>query len=230
MATLYRQGAHGRGDERANADEPNGSPHRSAEAVAVTGVADRVGAEDHLATELVRSWLRVLVSPRRFFRERVVPRDQAPGLLFAMGVVLVAETTRVAFVPGASNAGSPLFDVVRILAAVLFVTPAALHVLAALQTVLLIPLAPDRAGISETVQVLAYAAAPCALTGVPIVEVRALAGLYAAALLTIGLSEVHRISLGRSVLVGAVPAFLGYGLGFRAFDAITALLARWYII
>lgn len=199
----------------------------------MSGIADRNGIGDRLAAELLRSWLRVLVSPRRFFRERVVPRDQAPGLLFAMGVVLVAESTRVAFGTAgqaAPDARSALLSVFWIVAAVLFATPAALHLLAALQTALLIPLAPDRGGVSETVQLLAYAAAPCALAGVPIAEVRALVGLYAAALLAIGLSEVHRLPPGRSALVGAVPAFLGYGLGFRTFDAITALLARWYII
>lgn len=198
----------------------------------MTGVTDRIGAEDHLATELARSWLRVLVSPRRFFRERVVPRDQAPGLLFAMSVVLIVQCSRAATgaAVGPGTPGSTAAEAFWIVAAVLFVTPAALHVLAAIQTVLLIPVAPDRGGISETVQVLAYAAAPCALAGVPSVELRALVGLYAAALLTIGVSEVHRVRVGRSFLVAAVPAFLGYGLGFRTFDAITALLARWYII
>ncbi len=233
MTTLYQPGDLCRFDERAYADRPINSARRPGEAVPVTGVADRIGAEDRLPGELARSWLRVLVSPRRFFRERVVPRDQAPGLLFAMGVVLVAESTRVAFGTGAlaaPGARSTLLSVFWIAAAVLFVTPAGLHLLAAIQTVLLIPFAPDRGGISETVQVLAYAAAPCALAGVPIVEVRALAGLYAAALLTIGISEVHRVPIDRSALLAAVPAFLGYGLGFRAFDAITALLARWYII
>lgn len=198
----------------------------------MTGVADRVGIGDHLPVELARSWLRVLVSPRRFFRERVVSRDQATGLLFAMSVVLIVQSSRAAFgvAVGPGNPSSMAAQAFWIAVAVLFVTPAALHLLAALQTVLLIPLAPDRGGISETVQLLAYATAPCALAGAPVVEVRALAGLYAGVLLTIGLSEVHRLALGRSVLVGALPAFLGYGLGFRTFDAITALLARWYII
>ncbi|WP_245838487.1 YIP1 family protein [Natronoarchaeum philippinense] len=198
----------------------------------MSGVADRPSAGDGLAATLARSWFEVLVAPRRFFRERVVPGDQAPGLLFAMGVVLIVQSTRAAtgIAVGPGNPGSMAAQAFWIAVAVLFVTPAALHLIAAFQTVLLIPLASDRGGVSETVQILAYAAAPCALAGVPSVELRALVGLYAAALLAIGLSTVHRIGLGRSLLVGAVPAFLSYGLGFGAVDAITTLLARWYII
>lgn len=199
----------------------------------MSGVSDRPGAGESLTVALARAWYRVLVAPGRFFRERVVPGDQAPGLLFAMSVVLVAECTRAAFGDAAAapiGSRSTLLGAFWIVAAVLFVTPAALHLIAAFQTALLIPLARDRAGVSETVQLLAYAGAPCALAGVPDVRVRAAAGLYATALLTIGISEVHRLRLGRSLLAGAIPAFLTYGLGFRAFDAITTLLARWYII
>ncbi|QSG02643.1 putative membrane protein, Yip1 family [Natranaeroarchaeum sulfidigenes] len=175
----------------------------------------------------------VLLTPRRFFRTGILPGEQAPGLLFAMGVVLVSETLRLSLV----RDPLPVFDGSSVLSAVLwlsivvlFVTPAALHLLAALQTVLLIPVANDRAGVSETVQVLAYSSAPCLLAGIPIPALRVFVGVYATVLLVLGLSEIHDISFERSLLVGSLPAALAFGYGFRAFDALTTLLARWYII
>jgi hypothetical protein len=194
--------------------------------------AGSVDDGDRLSVTLARSWGRVLVAPRRFFRTHVVPGDQAPGLLFAMGVVLIVQVTRFAL-EGSPTTATPRAlgaRAVWIIVAVLFVTPAALHLIAALQTVLLIPVARDRGGVSETVQILAYAGAPCAFAGVPIPELRALAGLYATALLAVGLSEVHRIRIGRTLVVGAAPALLAYGLGFGTLDAVTTLLACWYII
>jgi len=186
-----------------------------------------------LALALLKAVPGVLLTPRRFFRTGILPGEQAPGLLFAMGVVLVSETLRLSLV----RDPLPVFDGSSVLSAVLwlsivvlFVTPAALHLLAALQTVLLIPVANDRAGVSETVQVLAYSSAPCLLAGIPIAELRVFVGVYATVLLVLGLSEIHDISFERSLLVGSLPAALAFGYGFRAFDALTTLLARWYII
>ncbi|MCL9813860.1 YIP1 family protein [Natranaeroarchaeum aerophilus] len=190
-------------------------------------------ASDGLGTTLLRAVPRVLLSPRRFFRTSILPGEQAPGLLFAMGVVLVSETIRLVLVsePLPVFGGSSVLSAILWLSVVvLFVTPAALHLIAALQTMLLIPVANDRAGVSETVQVLAYSSAPCLFAGVPIPEIRVLVGAYATVLLLLGLSEVHGISFERSLLVGSLPAALAFGYGFRAFDALTTLLARWYII
>ena len=190
-------------------------------------------AGDGLGTTLLRAVPRILLSPRRFFRTGILPGEQAPGLLFAMGVVLVSETIRLVLVsdPLPVFGGSSVLSAALWLSVVvLFVTPAALHLIAALQTVLLIPVANDRAGVSETVQVLAYSSAPCLLAGVPIPELRVFVGAYATVLLLLGLSEVHGISFERSLLVGSLPAALAFGYGFRTFDALTTLLARWYII
>lgn len=186
-----------------------------------------------LPVSLLRSWVEVLAAPRRFFRGKILPGEQAPGLLFAMGVVLVSELLRVTVTndPYPVLGGRPILSVgFWIALAVLFAAPAALHLIAALQTVLLIVLTDDRAGVSETVQVLGYACAPCVLARVPSPEIRAVVGIYAAILLFIGLSEVHEISTERGILAGIVPAALAFGYGFGAFDAITTLLAQWYII
>jgi hypothetical protein len=134
------------------------------------------GGRDRGPVAVARAWLEVLVRPRRFFRTGVAPGDQAPGLVFAAVVVLAEEGVRFALVPGAFPvfAGQPLASAVLALAvAAVLVTPAVLHLTAALVTVELAVLtrlagfAPDRGGVGETVQVLAYAAAPCALAGVP---------------------------------------------------------------
>ena len=132
---------------------------------------------------------------------------------------------RFALLPGSvpTFAGGRTFSALLALAAVgLFVAPAALHLVAALTTVALIAFVRERAGVSETVQVIAYAAAPCARAGAPIPALRLACGAYAAALLVVGLREVHGASLPRAAAVAVVPAALviGYGFGwFAAFDA-----------
>lgn len=184
---------------------------------------------------LARAWATVLARPRRFFRSAVVPGDQAPGLFFAMAVVALEEVIRFALVgPGDAYpvlGGLPLLSAVLWLGvAVLFVAPLALHLTAAVQTLLLIPVVDDRAGISETVQVLGYATAPCVLAGVPAPEVRTVVALYGAGLYVVGVSEVHGPRLEPAALLSAVPVAIVFGYGFRGFDASARLLSRWYII
>ncbi|WP_435346787.1 YIP1 family protein [Haloarchaeobius sp. HRN-SO-5] len=184
-------------------------------------------------TGLARAWVEVLVRPRRFFDNGIAPADQAPGLVFAMTVVLVEEVVRFALVDDAYPvvAGSePLSAALWLGVAVLLVTPAAVHLLAALQTVILIPFAKDRGGVSETVQVLCYATAPCVVAGVPNPTVRAVVGLWAMGLFVVGLSRRHHVHWQRALVLGAIPGGLAFGVGFRAFDAIGALLRQWYII
>jgi hypothetical protein len=148
--------------------------------------------------------------------------------VFAAAVVLLAEGTRVALTPDVVPVvgGRPTTSLVLWVAlAVVLVMPAVLHLTAALQTVLLIPVAPDRAGISETVQVIAYATAPCLFAGLPIPALRVACGVYGSVLLVIGVAEVHDLPLGRAAVVAAVPAAIVFGYGFRAFAAGSALLA-----
>lgn len=182
---------------------------------------------------LVRAWGEVLVRPRRFFRVGVAPGDQAPGLAFAAAVVLVEEASRFALVEGAYPVfgGRPLASAALALAvAVVLVAPAVLHLTAALVTVLLAvatwlaDFAPDRGGVSETVQVLAYAAAPCALAGPAVPALRVVCTAYATVLLVVGLSTVHDLSVPRGVAVAVLPAAVVFGYGFRGFGAAAALL------
>jgi hypothetical protein len=182
---------------------------------------------------LVRAWLGVLVAPRAFFEEAVAPGDQAPALTFAMAVVLAEEATRLALVPGAVPvlAGGPIVSAALVVGlATVLVAPVGLHLVAALQTVLLGPLVGDRAGIDETVQVLAYAAAPCALAGPPSPGLRALCAGYATVLLVVGLATVHGTSLRRAAAAGALPAAVVFGYGFRGVAAVADQLAAWYLI
>jgi hypothetical protein len=179
----------------------------------------------------------VLVRPRRFFRNGVAPGDQAPGLVFAVCVALVYVASRFLFVPAtrpqffASEAASV---VVGLLVAGLIVAPVGLHLVAALEVVLLIPTVPDRAGVSETVQVVAYATAPMALAGVGVTPAFAgVAGLdtvvaawrlllagYGVVLFVVGIATVHETSLPRAALAAVVPAVIVFGYFFGGVYAL----------
>jgi hypothetical protein len=193
-------------------------------------VENPAGGRDRGPAALARAWVEVVSSPRRFFERGIAPGDQAPGLVFAMTVVLAEEATRFALVSGAapSFGGRPALSALFGLAlATLFVTPAVLHLTGALQTVLLMAFVRDRAGTSETVQVIAYATAPCIFAGVPSPTVRAACALYGAGLFFVGLRTVHDTSLPRVLVAGAIPAALVFGYAFRGFAAIAELLARY---
>lgn len=178
-------------------------------------------------------WISVLVQPRDFFGREIRPGEQAPALLFAMAVVLVEETSRVALMPDAIPpvaGGRYASGLIAVVIAVLLVTPVALHLVAALQTLVLLVLAKGRAGVAETVQVVAYATAPCVLAGLPIPALRAACTAYGAVLLTVGISEVHDLESRRAMVASVVPAVFVFGYGFRGFAAVVAILRRWYII
>jgi hypothetical protein len=192
-------------------------------------VEEPTGGRDRGPAALVRAWAEVLVRPFRFFETGVAPNDQAPGLVFAAVVVLVEEVVRLAVLPTAYP-DSPPVAAVALGVVVVIVTPAVLHLAAAAATLVLVPLAPDRAGVSETVQVIAYATAPCVFAAVPVLEVRALAVTYGAVLVVVGLSVVHRVTLVRATLAGLVPVVAAFAYGFRGIEAIGTLLRRWYII
>ena len=184
------------------------------------------GGRDRGPVALLRAWGEVLVRPRRLFRSAVAPADQAPGLAFAATVVLVEELTRVltgtAAYPVLGN--RPTASVVFWLAvATVLVAPAGLHLVAALQTVILIPFTEERAGVSETVQTLAYAGAPCVFAGLPFPEVRLLAAAYGALLLVVGMSEVHDLSLPAAAALSAVPSALVFGYAFRGFASFSGV-------
>jgi hypothetical protein len=78
--------------------------------------------------------------------------------------------------------------------------------------------------------VLGYAAAPCVFAGIPAPAVRAVCGLYAFALLVVGIRVVHSVSTARAVVLAFVPGVVAFGYGFRAVDAILTILRNWYII
>ena len=190
-------------------------------------VEEPTGGRDRGPVALAHAWVEVLVRPRRFFRAGVAPGDQAPGLVFAAGVVLIEEATRLALVSNPPVvAGRPVASRVLVLAlAVVLVAPLCLHLVAAIQTLFLQAVVPDRAGISETIQVIAYASAPCVFSGLTIPSVRVVCGVYGTTLLVIGLAVVHGTSLPRATVAGAIPAALVFGYGFRGFAAAATLLA-----
>jgi hypothetical protein len=177
---------------------------------------------------LVRAWAEVLVRPREFFRRKVAPGDQAPGLTFAAAVVLAAEATRLSLVTGGHPVvgGRPVASAVLwVLVVVVLVAPAGIHLTAALQTVILLATVESRAGVSETVQVLCYAMAPCVLVGIPDPLVRTAAAVWGAGLFVVGTSEVHDVGPVTALAVAAVPAGLVFGYGFGGYGAATDVAA-----
>lgn len=192
-------------------------------------VAEPGGGRERGPRGLLRAWIEVLVRPRRFFAHGVSAGDQGPGLTFLMAVVAVEEATRLLLVSGAVPplvGGRWLSFALVVGLATLLVAPLGLHLVGAAQILLLRPLVADRAGVSQTVQVLAYAAAPCALAGVPEPAVRSLCAVYATALLVVGLATVHETSHVRAGVAGAVPAAAVFGYGFRGFAALAELWAQ----
>jgi hypothetical protein len=166
---------------------------------------------------IVRAWAEILLRPRAFFSRKVAPGDQAPGLTFAAAVVLAAELTRLAVTPDAYPvvAGQPAASAVLwLLALVVLLMPAGIHLTAALQTLILIGTVEERAGVSETVQVICYALAPLAFLGVPSVWVQALVVLWTGGLFAYGVAVVHDIPVPKALLVVAVPALILVGYGF----------------
>jgi len=195
-------------------------------------IEDPSGGRDRGPEAIARAWAEVLVRPSKFFPAAVAPGDQAPGLVFAMLVVLVEEVIRVLALgeyptfAGESTASAVLWVGVM----VLLITPAVLHLAGALATVLLVPLAPDRGGVSETVQVFGYATAPCLFAGVPVLEVRAAAVVYGATLAVVGVGRIHRIPPLRAMIVTAAPSYVVFGYGFRGIESVGTLLRNWYVI
>lgn len=191
-----------------------------------TWVEDPSGGRARGPRAVLRAWVEVLLRPRRFFQNGVAPADQGPGLVFAMGVVTVASGTHLATRPDyASGVGSsPTLSLLFVFALyVVLVAPVVLHLLAALQTVFLVLLVPDRGGVSETVQIIAYASAPCALAGLPVPALRLLVALWGAVLLTVGTTVVHNARPGRAIAVASLPALLLFGYGFGGVAAATTV-------
>jgi hypothetical protein len=190
-----------------------------------TWVEDPEGGRARGPTGLARAWVEVMVRPRRFFQNGIAPADQAPGLVFGVLVALTAAATRLwtgdlpklpPFVPEAGV----LRAVLVLLAVGLFVAPATFHLAAAIETLGLVLVAPSRGGVSETVQLIAYATAPCLLAGVPWAPLRVVCCLYGATLLVVGTSVRHDTSLVRASLAAALPAVLVFGYGFGGLTAV----------
>lgn len=173
---------------------------------------------------IVEAWVEVLIRPKRFFQNGIAPADQAPGLVFGVLVALAATATRLAvddlpllppFVPETGT----LRILLVLLAVGLFVAPATYHLSAAVETLALALVAPNRGGVSETVQLIAYSTAPCLLAGIPWAPLRVVCCLYGAGLLVVGTMVRHDTSLPRALAAASLPAALVFGIGFGGFAA-----------
>lgn len=178
-------------------------------------------------------WVTALLAPWRCFHASIRPGDQTRAIGFA--VVVVAAYLAMHAATGSLE--HPVVGDLRVFSFLLWATflllvavPVGLHLLTAVLTLVLIPLAPKRRGISETVQVVAFAMAPAVFVPIPALEVQVLAGLWGAALLAYGVAVVHDVSVTRAVLAAAIPAYLLFGMAFGAEEALVEWMRAWYLI
>lgn len=184
-------------------------------------------------TRYLDRWITTMTRPHRVWATFVTPRDQAAGIGFALGTVLLwfvlGLASGVISVPVYGNLyWLSVFVWGAFLLAV--VTPVALHVLAAGMTIALMVLAPERGHISETVQVLALSLAPAVGLIVPNPLVQIVCGVYGIGLLCYGLATVHELSFWRAIFIGFLPGYLVFFIGFGAETALFEMLRHWYII
>jgi hypothetical protein len=199
-------------------------------------IADPEGGRARGPRALARAWIEALVRPRRLFANGVAPGDQAPALTFAVAVAAAYALGWIVSDPGVVPeivVSVPVSAAILFLLVVVLVAPVGLHLTAAVATLSVILASVefgdgiglrDRGGVSETVQVVAYASSPMALAGPPIPELRVVCGAYAAVLLLIGFRIVHGTTPLRTLVAGIPPALLGYGVGYRVIAALRALI------
>ncbi len=159
-----------------------------------------------------------MIHPKWFFGKKIKSGKQSDGLIFALVVVMIEEGSRLILVD--SN-----YFFIALGVAVLIITPILLHIVAAIQTLLLRIWAKNRKGIGTTVQVIGYSIAPCIFAGLTIPSLRVLCATYGSILLIIGLKEVHEVSLKRAFLISVIPAIIVFGYIFRGILALNSLLA-----
>ncbi|WP_123621678.1 YIP1 family protein [Halorubrum sp. CSM-61] len=199
-------------------------------------IEEREGGRARGPRAIARAWVEALIRPRRLFANGVAPGDQAPALTFAVAVAAAYALGWIVSDPGAvpGIVASPLVSAaILFLLVVVLAAPVGLHLTAAVATLSVILASVeydggltlrDRGGVSETVQVVAYASSPMALAGPPIPVLRVVCGAYAAALLLIGFRTVHGTTPLRTLVAGVPPALLGYGVGYRVVAAARSLI------
>lgn len=172
---------------------------------------------------IFRAWTELLVRPHRFFARGVAPGDQGPGITFAIVVVMIAEGSRILAFGGEFPVlgNQPVASgIVWLLILGVLVVPAGVHLIAALQTVVLAVADEGEGGVSETVQVICYALAPAVFLGIPNVWLRSLLVLWGGALIVVGMAVVHDIRIRRAVPIAAVSAVFVFGYGFSGSVAL----------
>ena len=89
----------------------------------------------------VGNWVAIIIRPKWFFEKKIKSGNQSEGLVFAMGLVMVEEGSRLILVDS-----THFFISLGVV--VLIITPILLHIVAAIQTLLLSIGAKNRKGIA----------------------------------------------------------------------------------
>ncbi len=181
---------------------------------------------------LAWAWGTVLITPRRFFQTAVSPGDQRAAIQFVGLITFCLVTGRLLTDPpsvfGYSRIASSTHSIILtalilIGAACILIAPLVLHLAAAVATLTLHPLVSSRSGVSETVQVLAYAAAPGVFVAIPSPLVQLISTSYGAFLLILGLAIIHKTTLVRATFAGFLPVVFIFGWILGGLDAFTAV-------
>jgi hypothetical protein len=166
---------------------------------------------------LIDTWLKVMTKPRLFFREMMGESGQGEGLVFVMVLATVEEGSRLIWI------GSEY--IIIILGITVFIaTPILLHIVAAIQTILLRFVKKDRNGMSLTVKVICYSLSPCIFMGLTVPFLRVICAVYGWAILVIGIKEAHGVSMRNALLVTAIPSIIIFGYMLRGLLSIEALV------
>lgn len=180
-----------------------------------------------------RVWGTAMIAPWHCFDRYTVEGDQTRAIGFSVVVVAI-------WLSLGTFSGTVSYPVIGEMPSVSFVLwfavlallviPIGLHVLAFISTLVILATVRERATVSETVQTIAFAMSPAVFLSVPVVEVQAVAAVHGSVLVVYGLRIVHATSFWRALLAGVLPAYLLFGLGFGAQEAVIELLRTHYII
>ena len=166
---------------------------------------------------LIDTWLKVMTKPHLFFGEMMEESGQGEGLIFVMVLVAIEEGSRLAWI-------GLEYSIIILGVTVFIATPILLHIVAAIQTVLLRFVKKDRNEMSLTVKVICYSISPCVFMGLTVPFLRIICAVYGWLILVIGIKEAHGVSMRNALLVTAVPSIIIFGYMFRGLLSIEALI------
>lgn len=157
---------------------------------------------------IARKWYGVVTGPRTFFATvNDEERGQRAALLFFGAVLLVGRAPLLAD-------REPL-AAAAVVALLVLLSPAVLHVATAVLYLSLWPLVDEDRGVDRTLRAVAYGSAPGIVGVVPKLGVVGFVGGY---LIAVGVVEGHETSMRRAAIATVPTALLVFGIVFGGFE------------